>query len=434
MSPARRFNPFRDLSRPLRIVLLLAVLIGLAERIGWAMTRRTPYAVGEAANVAIALADGRGFADGFFAGQGPTAHLLPASPAIAGAAYWLLGARTTPAELVLLAWSLVLTFGCYALAATAFALLGVAKRACTWAFVALAVLPIYTTAEAFEWRVWEGGLGLLLALATLVVLLRAERGVAPRGFAWLQAVLPAATFFVLPVLGVAAFAAWALFVWRHRAAGGLVRPALAATLALAAFVAPWTARNALAMGQPILLRDNLGMEIAVANHEAAVAPVDDGRTFLDRLEAIQPYIHPPAQRAMIAAGGEIAYSRGLGAGAATWMRANPAKVAILWGRHFREMLFTRKWLFKTKHGQMLPMVRATIVAIVAVLGLIGLGSGLARRDPLWLYPAAYLWVPVLLYVPFQPVLRYSWLIWPTLVGLAAATLAEAFRGRATAAT
>ncbi|MFL6788142.1 MAG: hypothetical protein ACJ8FC_05730, partial [Sphingomicrobium sp.] len=39
---------------------------------------------GEATLIAQALADGRGFADAYFPGSGPTAHLSPAVPLIPG--------------------------------------------------------------------------------------------------------------------------------------------------------------------------------------------------------------------------------------------------------------------------------------------------------------------------------------------------------------
>jgi hypothetical protein len=415
--------------RAAHIVLALAILIGLAERIGWALARRTSFAVGEAAEVAIALARGRGFADAFFPGQGATAHLLPTTPAIAGGVYALLGIRTPAAEAVLLGWALALTFAAYALICLAAARIGVPRRACFWAFVLLAVTPVYTTDEAFEWRVWEGGLGLTIAAGLLLLLLAGEDGSRRRGFRLLQALLPAAAFFVNPVMGLTAFAGWLLFAWRHRARDGLVRPALFAATALALLIAPWTARNAVTMGKPILLRDDLGMELAVANHPAAVHPVDFDRAFLDRLTAIQPYIHPQAQRRMIAAGGEIAWSQALGRDATAWMRAHPRDVAILWTRHLREMLFTRGWLFNTAHGGRLPLIRATIVSILATLALIGLAMAAWRRDARYLYAAAYLWVPTLAYVPFQPVIRYTWLIWPIIACLACDAVARLYRLR-----
>ncbi|WP_419826971.1 hypothetical protein [Sphingomonas sp.] len=412
-----------------RAILVAAILIGLAERIGWALARRTPFAVGEAAEVAIALARGRGFADPFFPGQGATAHLLPTTPAIAGVVYALLGIRSPAAEAVLLGWALVLTFAAYALTCLAAARIGVPRRACFWAFVLLAVAPVYTTDEAFEWRVWEGGLGLTLATGSLLLLLRAEDGARLRGFRALQALLPALAFFVNPVMGVTAFAGWLLFAWRHRMRDGLVRPALLAGLSLALLIGPWTVRNVVTMGRPIPLRDDLGLELAVANHPAAVHPADFDRVFLDRLTAIQPYIHPQAQRRMIAAGGEIAYSQALGRATIAWMRAHPRAVGTLWARHLREMLFTRKWLFKTAHGQQLPLIRATTVSALATLALVGLAMAARRRDGRYLYAAAYLWTPTLLYVPFQPVIRYTWLIWPIVACLACDAIARAYRLR-----
>ncbi|MGN6122439.1 MAG: hypothetical protein ACTHOJ_05730, partial [Sphingomonas oligoaromativorans] len=46
-----------------RRLLLIALFVGLAVRVGWAMLRRTPWATGEAPNVAMALAQGHGFSD-----------------------------------------------------------------------------------------------------------------------------------------------------------------------------------------------------------------------------------------------------------------------------------------------------------------------------------------------------------------------------------
>ena len=417
----RRFAPW---PWPTRVILVIALLIGLAERIGWAVARRTPWAVGEAPNVAIALAKGRGFADAFFPGQGPTAHVLPIAPAIAGAVYWLFGIRTPAAEIVLCAWSLLLTFGCYGLFAAIFARLGVDRRAVLWGFVFLCVAPIYTTNEAFEFRIWEGGLGLALGAASLLLFVRADIGKRPRGFTLWRALLPAATFFVNPPMGVPAILAAGLYWWRHRGQDSFLKTAFGGLVALALFVVPWTIRNDRAMGHPIPLRDDLGMELAVANHPAAVHPADFDRVFLDRLIAIQPYIHPPAYRAMWAAGGEVAYSKKLGRETTAWMSAHPQDVAILWGRHFVEMLFTRKWTFKTAHGQQLPLIRTILVNIVAALGLIGLALAARRRDARYLYVAIFVAVPTLLYVPFQPVIRYSWLIYPPLSYLAADTVAR----------
>jgi hypothetical protein len=423
------FRRFAQWPWPTRIIILIALAIGLAERVGWAVSRRTPWAVGEAPNVAIALAKGRGFADAFFPGQGPTAHVLPIAPAVAGAVYWLFGIRTPIAETILCGWSLLLTFGCYGLFALIFARLGLHRRAVLGGFVLLCVLPVYTTNEAFEFRVWEGGLGLLLGALSLLLFIRADAGEPPRHFAIWRALLPAAAFFVNPPVGVAAVLAAALYWWRHRHTERFWKVALAGLAAIALFVLPWTIRNERAMGHAIPLRDDLGMEIAVANHPAAVHPADLDRVFMDRLIAIQPYIHPPAYRAMWASGGEVAYSQKLGRETAAWMKAHPGDVAIIWRRHFVEMLFTRKWLFKTAHGRSLPLIRTIIVNVVAVLGLIGLALAARRRDGLYAYALIFVAVPTLLYVPFQPINRYTWLIWPPLIYLAVDAITRAWSAR-----
>ncbi len=402
-----------------RILLLVALLIGIAARVGWAMLRRTPWATGEAPNVAMALAQGHGFSDAFMAGQGPTAHLLPIAPALAGAVYWLFGIRTGAAEAVLCAWSIGISFASYALLYVIFKRLGTPRWARIAALVFLLVVPIYTTNEAFEWRVWEGGLGLLLGNLTLYTVVRADTGQPVRRFGLWLAVLPALTFFVNPVIGLAAYAAWALYLLRNqRTVSGIARATAATLLALALLIGPWTARNWLVMGHPIVLRDDLGMELAVANYPQAVHGEDRNKVFFDRLTAIQPYIHPIAQRAMIEAGGEVAYSQKLGRDTKAWIAANPSDFLLLCRRHLGQMALPGTWMFMTSHGVWLPVVRSWLARTVNVLGFLGLAFALARRSPRYLYVLPFVMGPTLLYIPFQPVIRYCWLIYPALTCLA----------------
>lgn len=408
-----------------RLLLAIAFVVGLAERVGWAMARRTAWATGEAANVAMSLANGHGFSDAFMAGQGPTAHLLPVAPAIAGAVYALFGIRTGLSEAILCGWSIGISFASYGLLYLNFARLGTPRWARLAALIALLVLPIYTTNEAFEWRVWEGGLGLLLANLTLYVLLRGERGERPRHFALWLAVLPACTFFVNPVLGVAAYAGWGLYILRHNwSVTGVAKASAATALALGLMVGPWTARNWIMMGHPIPLRDNLGMELAVGNYPEAVHGDDRNKVFFDRLTAIQPYIHPVAQRAMIAAGGEVAYAQLLGRETKAWIAAHPRDFLLLCRRHLGQMTLPGTWMFMTSHGVWLPVIRSWLARAVNVLGFIGLAVALARRDRRFLYALPFVAMPTLLYVPFQPVIRYCWLIYPALAFLGADLIAR----------
>lgn len=424
------FRRFADWPRAARILLALALVIGLAERVGWAIARRTPFATGEAPNVAMALAKGRGFADAFWAGQGPTAHLLPVAPAIAGAVYRLFGIQTPLAEALLCLWSIGLTFGSYALVYRVTRRLGTPRWAALGALVFLLVTPIYTTNEAFEWRVWEGGLGLLLGNLTLYLLIRAETGAPPRRFGLWLALLPALAFFVNPPIGLCAYAGWALHLWRHhRTPAGIARATLATLLALALLIGPWTLRNWHAMGQPIPLRDDLGMELAVANFPEAVTGEDRNRTFFDHLTLVQPYIHPIAQRALIEAGGEIAYSKQLGAQAKVWISSHPRDFLTLCRRHLGQIALPGTWMFMTSHGVHLPVLRSILARAVALLGFLGLILALTRRDGRFLYVLPFVVVPILLYVPFQPVIRYCWLVYPIEAMLAADAIARLSRPR-----
>ncbi len=419
----RELVPSR-ISRTWTVWIILSLVAGLAVRIGWALIRVRHYGTGEAAYVALALADGRGFADAFAAGQGPTAHLMPASPAIAGAVYWLLGARSYPAEIVLFLWAVGLAILCYVLFARIAVAIGVPRH---WALAALLFMwgvPIYTSSEVFDYRVWEGALALALGAMFLFVVVRADAGHRPRGFAVWLCVLPALAFFVNGPIGIACFAAWALYLWRHRQETRLARVILGTAAALFVVVAPWAARNTIVMGQPILLRDNLGMELAVANHPAAVDPVDPDAAFAARLRAIQPYRHPGAYARLQAAGGEVAYARALGEEAKAWMAANPRLVARLWTTHLREMLFTRPWMFSTRKSKALPLVRSAILTGIGLAALLGLALAIARRDGRYAYLAAFMIVPTLVYLPFQPIPRYTWLIYPAMVCMAADALAR----------
>ena len=410
----------RSLSRATRWTLATALSIGLAERVGWALLRPNGSATGEAFNVAVAIGQGRGFADAFAVGQGPTAHLLPLPPLVAGGVYAALGVQSVAAEAVLLGWSLALTFVTYALFHLVARRVGVPERACTGGFVFLCVAPIFTTVEAFDFRTWEGGMTMSAAGCFLLLLLRAEDGAPLRTPARLALwALPALLLFLQPVIGLAACLAGAIATIR----GLRLAPALLAfPLALALLFGGWTVRNMLVLHQPIWLRDNLGLELAVANYPAAVSTADPRGTFQARLEEVHPMVGAQAYRAMQAAGGEAAYARKLGGETMAWMRANPGSTARLWLGHLRQIVLPAPWQFQTAHGVALPIIRAILFDLVSLLGLAGLALLLARwRSKAWLL-APFVLVPILAYVPFQPILRYIWLVYVPLAYLAAQAL------------
>ena len=77
-------------------------------------------------------------------------------------------------------------------------------------------------------------------------------------------------------MGVAAVCCGILLTIRRLPAGDWWKVGAASALALAALVVPWTVRNLHAFGEPILLRNNAGLQVALAFHEGLNGPGDDG--------------------------------------------------------------------------------------------------------------------------------------------------------------
>lgn len=421
--------PIRTWPSSARRAVAVALLVGLVERAGWALLRPNGSATGEAFNVAVAVAQGRGFADAFAVGQGPTAHLLPLPPLLAGGVYALLGVQSPAAEAVLLAWSLALTFATYMLFGLVARRLGVPVRGCVAGFVFLCVAPVFTSVEAFDFRTWEGGMTMTAAGVFVLLLLRADAGEAlARRRRLALAALPALLLFLQPIMGGAACIAGAVAMVR-RGTRPRADMAVAFALTLALLFGSWTARNVLTMGQPIWLRDNLGLELAVGNDPAMLSSGDPAAAFQARLAAVHPMVGAAAYRRMQAVGGEAAYARTIGTETVAWMNVHPADTARLWLGHLRQLLLPAPWQFQTAHGRVFPAVRAVLLDLVSVAGWIGLALMLRRwRSPGWLL-APFMMLPVVAYVPFQPILRYIWLVYVPLVYLGAFAVSAAAKPR-----
>jgi len=414
--------PFRTWPMSLRIVTIAALVIGLIERIVWALVRKNGSATGEAFNVAVAIAKGRGFADAFAEGQGPTAHLLPIPPTVAGSVYTLFGIQSAVSEAILLALTLALVFASYWLLGGFFRRIGASLTSSVYGFAFLCIAPIYTGMEVFDFRVWEGGITIFVAAIFLRLIISSQLSPPLR---IVVTALPALIFFLNPIVGIAACCALFVALWRRRSAGWLRAGTVFAVTFVLLFT-PWTARNMIAMGHPIWLRDNLGLELAVGNYPAAVDPADPKTMFDARIAEIHPFSGGEPYRALQAAGGERAYAAQMGRETVAWMSGHPAGVARIWARHFRELTLPPPWLFQTAHGRLFPVVRAILIDAVHLLGFAGLLL-LWRRNRFGtaaLLP--FVLLPILAYIPFQPITRYTWLYYIPLAYAAAVAVEAAF--------
>jgi hypothetical protein len=405
---------------PTSMLVALLLAAGIAERALWNWMRTASVPHAEAFNVAVAVAQGRGLADAFQVGQGPTAHLLPLSPLVAGAVYALFGVTTLASEFLLACWSIGLAIGTYFLLFRAFGHLGSsrASRLIALAFGCLA--PTYIAQEAVDFRYWEGGLAVFLGALFLERLLAASSAARLGvrvivGMSFLAALL----FFVNPVVGIGAYLCAALTCIRRLKGARMLLPVGIAACMLALFVAPWTIRNELELGSPVALRSNAGLELALANYAGALDPIDPEQRFKRRLLAIHPYSSASNYQAMQRAGGEVGYSKLLGSTTWAWIDAHrglTAEIALL---HLRELVAPEPWLFRLAGTGLFAGLRAGLASLIGVLGLLGIGRALIIRRPLWEYPALLVIPSALCFSLFQPIPRYTYLFYPLLIFCAA---------------
>lgn len=431
---------------PDRRFLWAVIVIGVMLRLLWhALIYGGPtifIGAGEAARVALALADGRGFADAYFPGQGPTAHLLPFNPAVAGLVMWAFGSQSGTANLVLMIWSLGQCALAYWLLYRLFARMGASATALRWSVVMLSVVPLYFERELVDFRFWEGALALALLGANLVALFEAEtRGFMTNRDKVRASLLCAAAALICPPVGLGAVATWGIFALRRLPPRATVGFALTGAAAMALVLGPWMVRNMVVMDSGPLLRSNVGLEMALANHPGAFAPLPPATIYTQRLDAIHPFVGQRGRAAMRAAGGEVAYSAGLGRATSAWIAAHPRDFATLSLRHLRQLYFPEPWLFAFSESDGRVASRALIAALVNLVGLIGLGAGLVQRRRGYGALGVMLLCVSLPYMLVQPMPRYTYLLYVPLMFCAIDAATRAFaklaervgRGRTAAA-
>jgi hypothetical protein len=419
---------------------LFAILgAGLLLRLLWQVQingNLTAFAgAGEATRVAMAIAEGRGFADAYFVGSGPTAHLLPVNPGIAGIVMALFGIDTPGSNIMLVAVALMQVGFAYLMLMRLFTRIGADPVTLRWSLLALCLLPVFVQREVIDFRYWEGALAVGLAAASLAMLAGTARAdVMTLRDKMLAALLMAFTFFVSPTVGLAVVTCWALFSLRtEQFRASFVSAAIVAG-SFAVFLAPWAIRNQIALGETVIVRSNAGLELALANHSGALSDRPTIKTFADRIVAIHPYHGRTARVAMTAAGGEVLYSRQLGAEAKAWIVAHPMDFVRLSLGHIRQLYFPEDWAYRYNESDRFNPQRAVIIALVNAIGLLSLGFGLVTRRRGYAMLATYIGCITLTYAVIQPIPRYTYLVYAPLMFVAVDGLVRAARALAVRAT
>jgi len=408
--------------------IALLTTIGAAIRLAWLKAVHyldMPARAGEATNVAWSLARHGSFADAFFANQGPTAHLLPTAPLISGGLIRLSGDRPEVAGVVLAIWCLVQIGMAFGLAAVLFRRIGTPLTIVERALVLVALIPIYLPEEMFDFQFWENGMATGLAAANLLMLASLERKTDWRyrdrvGIA----LLSAACFFVNPPAGLAIDCCWAFCILSRRQLGDAAATAALCALALALLVAPWAIRNQATFGEPIMLRSDFGLELALGTDPKEAAATDKIKRFAERAIILHPYAGAPARRAMMAAGGELAYSRELGNSTWQWIRHHPAAYAQIALRHYRQFFLPDPWQFDLSEWKAWERTRAVLIGLLNAIGLIALFAGLLLGYRLYGYLLGYTLMVALPYALVQPIPRYTYLVFPVLAFAAVRFVSE----------
>ena len=294
-----------------RSVFALALVLHL----GALAMRHTPPLLTENLRAGFTLAEKGYLGDPFSAPTGPTGHLSPVYPVIVAAAYRVTGSERG-AIILLGILSAILA------SANAALLVALARRmwlppgsgvlaALVWVF------PFYSWIElSAEHETVITTTAVLLTLWILLDQLTLARR-SRRDGAMLGAVTGVAVHFtplILPMVLVAFVAAWAV---RHTAVGF---PFLAAAaLTFVAAILPYTIRNRAVMGSAFLVRDNLGLEVAVSNGDVAEPAAEDN---IDGAMKRHPYLSVEEAHRMRAMG-EVAYNKSRLREGVTWIRTHP---------------------------------------------------------------------------------------------------------------
>lgn len=379
------------------------LIIGIAIRAGFALHRWTPFVWGEAGNVAHSLAAGRGFVDAYFPGSGPTTHVMPTTPLLAGGVLTLFAGAPGVGQIVLIAIATAEVALVYWLAFDLFGRLGVPRWQRVLGLAALALVPVNLLEEALKFQYWDSAVATILALLAFRHLFALIDGEKQGSIAdVVAATLLALLVFVNPVTALGLLFPYAIVYLTRRPWVATLRAAGTGIVLLVALFTPWTIHNLHALKHPIVLRDNLGLELGIANYPGAVEANNPG-DFYSRIHRLHPVENGPA-RPRIRQMGEVAYYKALQADATAWIKQNPGGFLLLCARHASEMIWPRYWQI----GESFAKPRAAIIWLFDGFGVIAILIGCFARRPHWRALAIFIGVIALAYGPFQPTSRYMY--------------------------
>jgi len=373
----------------LGFVLRMALVFWARTYVGSAETLR-PFGQ-EICRIATHIAAGKGFSSPFAAGEtGPSAWVGPIYPYLVAAIFWLLGSYSRLSAIAILALQSLMGaatgIGIYKLGART-----LGERVGFWAALIWTCSPIF-----FRWPasyIWDfPATALLLAVCFLLSLDAGTKGTRKSwlalGASWgFGALLNPAVLSLLPF----SFAHAA--VANQKARMSCLRSMLLAFLLFLVIISPWLARNYVAFGHPVFLRDNFWFEFSLGNYH-----LSNGMGWA----AHHPDGNPAVGRQVVRLG-ELAFIELHKREAFDFVRSQPREFLaltahrVLWywdgtPLHYQAQEWWQPWEFWP-------------LSLLAWLGLLFV---LTRRPQGWiLYAAALLIYPIPYYLTYaQPKYRH----------------------------
>jgi hypothetical protein len=325
------------------------------------------------------------FADPFFsAPTGPTAHLPPLYPLLLAVLMELFGSGLGFAIAATMLNVAAQALNAALLPTLSRRLLGDPRPGIYGAALSI-VLPVFEVFPAREALLSATGL-LLFCLDSAAQLERPGRELwrGARLGAWAGLLIllnPALIVVVGPWL---AYIAWRAGTSWNRAFR------LGSSLALTAVLVctPWTVRNYLQFGRLFLVRDNLGLELYVANHDLSKPSFAESRR-----AGVLRALHPNSSRKealLLAEMGEAAYNEDRLKKAKDWIRRNPERFARLTAARVAQFWFPRAEDFGWY---------AYSLWIITALSFAGFALLVRRRAPAAVFvAAAWIFYPAVYYM------------------------------------
>ena len=393
------------------------VLVAFLVRVSWIVLAHT-YRIRTSENnwgfgweigrLGYSLANGHGFSSPFGGDTGPSAWTAPIYPWIVSVAFRLFGNYSRAA-----AFSLLVLNSAFA-ALTCWTIYRTARRVfnetvAVWSGWIWALLP-YTIFWSVR-QIWETSLSAFLL--SLLFMLTVEMAGDDRLTSWIGYGLlwgvvaltnPAALSF-LPFAGC-----W-LASQLHRRGKRYIAPVLLSALVFWMTIMPWLVRNYEALGRPVFIRDNFGVELRIGNNPLA--------------EGIYVVAYHPAtsvtQFAKYKQMGEPAFAAEQGRLAREWIEQNPGRFALLTARRF---IFFWDGMPRVSDVEGLIAIKNLLFLATSVLAVGGLLLAWKHRiHGVFLFAALLIFYPLVYYVCF-PELRYRHPIDPQLLILGVYLVSE----------